>query len=65
MNYVNPECTCTSDYVSDYTINPHDSIYIDLKFDTKNKFGEQKIYTIINADTKAQMYKLMLKAIIE
>jgi hypothetical protein len=65
INYVNPECTCTNYYVSNYSINPHDSIYIDLTLDTKNKHGEQKIYTIISANTKTKMYKLTLKANVE
>jgi hypothetical protein len=65
INYVNPECTCTNYYVSNYSISPHDSIFIDLTLDTKNKYGEQKIYTIINANTKTKMYKLTLKANIE
>ena len=62
INYVNPECSCTSYFVSNYVINPNDSIYIDLFFDTRQNFGEQKIYAIVNANTKAKMYKLTLKA---
>ncbi len=62
INYVNPECSCTGYSVSNYHIKPNDSVYVDLTFDTKHKHGEQKIYTIISAETKTKMYKLTLKA---
>ena len=64
INYVNPDCSCTDYYVSNYTIKPNDSIFVDLSFDTKQKYGVQKLYTIISADTETKMYKLTLKAII-
>ncbi len=62
INYVNPECSCTGYRVSDYHIAPHDSIYVDLELNTKGKYGEQKIYTIVCAETETKMYKLTLKA---
>lgn len=62
INYVNPECICTGYEISSYQINPQDSIYIDLSLSTKGKYGEQKIYTIMSAETAVKMYKLTLKA---
>jgi hypothetical protein len=65
INYVNPDCSCTKFLVSNYNINPHDSVYVDLSLDTKNRFGEQKLYTIIKAETNTKMYKLTLKAFVK
>lgn len=65
LRYVNPECSCTSFKFSSYNIPPNDSIYIDLTVDTKNKFGEESVYTIIKTDTKSSMYKLTMKFVVE
>ena len=62
INYVNPECSCTGYKVSNYHIEPRDSVYVDLELNTKGKYGEQKIYTILRAETETKMYKLILKA---
>lgn len=61
INYVNPECSCTGYKISNYRIKARDSVYVDLELNTKGKYGEQKIYTIIQAETEAKMYKLTLK----
>lgn len=62
IEYVKPDCICTKYSVSSYEILPHDSVYIDLYFDTSDKIGEQMIYTVIKADTKVKMYGVKLKA---
>lgn len=62
INYVNPECSCTGYKISNYHIEPRDSVYVDLELNTKGTYGEQKIYTILRAETETKMYKLILKA---
>ena len=61
IEYVNPDCNCTSYQVSSYQILPSDSIFIDLELDTQYKYGEEKVYTIIKTKDK-EMYKLTIKA---
>ncbi|MCX6327671.1 MAG: DUF1573 domain-containing protein [Bacteroidia bacterium] len=62
INYVDPDCTCTGYSLSNDTISPGDSAFIELKFKTENKFGKQKIYTTVCANTETKMYSLILKA---
>ncbi|MBR5205009.1 MAG: DUF1573 domain-containing protein [Bacteroidaceae bacterium] len=60
INYVNPECTCTSYYVSKYDIQPNDTVSITLTIKTTGKFGKEKIYAIVNYGQK-KMTKLTVK----
>lgn len=60
INYVNPECTCTSYYVSKYEIQPNDTASVVLTVDTSGKFGKEKIYAIVNYGEK-KMSKLTVK----
>lgn len=62
INYVNPDCICTGYTLSEDTILPGDTAHINLKFDTHNKYGSQKIYTIVSANTKPKLNKLTLLA---
>lgn len=62
INSVNPDCTCTGFNISKDTVPPKDTAYITLHFNTANKYGSQKIYAIVNANTKVKLYKLMLIA---
>jgi len=62
INHVNPDCICTGYTLSNDTILPGDTAYIELKFDTQNKYGKQKIYTIVSANTKPKLNKLTLLA---
>ncbi|MEG0519382.1 MAG: hypothetical protein RR555_11050 [Bacteroidales bacterium] len=41
---------------------PKDTAYVELMFNTQGKYGLQKIYTVMKANTKAQMYKLTFYA---
>ena len=60
VNYVNPECTCTSYYVSKYEIQPNDTASVVLTVKTTGKFGKEKIYAIVNYGEK-KMSKLTVK----
>lgn len=60
INYVNPECTCTSYYVSNYEILPNDTASVVLTINTVGKFGKEKIYAIVNYGEK-KMSKLTVK----
>ena len=65
INDLRTDCICTEFFISNYTIQPKDSIYIELTLDTKSvPYGEHKIYAIVNADTDTKLYKLTLKAVI-
>lgn len=59
--YVNPDCSCTNYYLSNDTILPGDSAFIILEFSTANRFGQQKIYATVCANTFDKFYKLTLK----
>ncbi len=61
INYVNPECSCTSYHVGKYMLNPKDTTYITLTINTAGKFGKQKIYTIVNYGKDETMKKLTIK----
>ena len=65
INSVNPDCTCTGFNISKDTISSGDTAYITLHFNTANKYGSQKIYAIVSANTKVKLYKLMLIAKVE
>ena len=65
IQYVNPDCNCTTYQLSKKMIPVNDSAYIELSLNTKNKIGKQHLYTTIKANTKAQMYKLILKGYVE
>jgi len=60
IDYVNPECSCTSYLLSKQDLAPRDTAYIDIAYNTKGKFGAQKAYVIVRANTKEQMYKLTI-----
>jgi hypothetical protein len=61
IDYVNPDCTCTSYYLSQKRIMPNDTAYIELKFDTRQKMGSHKLYAVVATNTVAKFYKLTLK----
>lgn len=62
VDYVNPDCTCTGYELSKDTIAVGDSAFIRLDFNTKHKYGKQKIYTIVSMNTREELYKLMFTA---
>lgn len=59
---VKPDCTCTEYFLSKKDILPKDTAYIELVFNTKDRYGDEKVYAIVEANTVAKMYKLTLKA---
>ena len=61
---VNPECTCTSYYVSKYEVLANDTALIRLTFDTKDRYGENRIYATVK-DNSMEMHLLMLKVNID
>lgn len=62
VDYVDPDCTCTGYELSADTILPGDSATIKIKFNTKHKYGEQKIYVVVSLNTEIELYKLMFIA---
>ncbi|CAL2089325.1 DUF1573 domain-containing protein [Tenacibaculum sp. 190524A05c] len=61
LDYVNPECICTSYEVSSHVIPPNDKGEITLNLDTTHKIGETKINAVVKANTKTKFYKIILK----
>lgn len=61
---VNPECSCTSYYVSKYDIPANDTALIRLTFNTKDRYGENRVYATVK-DNSEEMHRLMLKVNIE
>lgn len=62
IDYVNPDCTCTSYDLSSDIISPGDSAKINLKLDTKGKFGKNILHAVVKANTKSKFYKITLNA---
>ena len=62
INDVRPDCTCTGYTISNKHVSPGDSATIKLEFNTANKYGNVKIYSVVNANTSAKLYNLILKA---
>ena len=61
INYVNPECSCTDYWISKNIVSPKDTASIILKIDTTNKYGKEKLYTIVNYGDNKKMFKLTTK----
>ena len=61
IDYVNPECICTSYEVSSHVIPPNEKGEVVLNLDTKDKIGETKINAVVKANTKTKFYRIMLK----
>jgi hypothetical protein len=57
---VNPDCICTGYSFSKKVISPLDTAYVELKFDTKNKNGLNKLYAVMETNTKTRMYKFTM-----
>jgi hypothetical protein len=62
ISEINPDCTCTGYYLSKKTIHPGDSAYILLKYSTRGKFGESKVYATVSANTRTRLYSLEVVA---
>jgi hypothetical protein len=62
IKYVSPDCLCTGVYVNKKVILPKDTGFILLKFSTKYKSGEEKIYATVCANTTSKLYGLELVA---
>lgn len=57
---VNPDCTCTGYSISKKTVSPSDTAYVELKYDTKDKYGLNKLCAVMETNTKTKMYKLTM-----
>jgi len=60
IDYVSPDCSCTDFYLSKKSIKPGDTAYILLKLLTKSKFGNEKIFATVSANTEERLYSLQL-----
>jgi hypothetical protein len=65
INDISPDCTCTGYYLSKKMVSPGDSAYILLKYSTKDKFGESKVYATVSANTLTRLYSLEIAATIK
>lgn len=62
IKYVDPDCTCTNYNLPNQLILPTDTSFIELRFETKGKFGEQIIRATVCSNTSTKLYLLTLKA---
>jgi hypothetical protein len=61
INYVNPDCTCTSYDISKDYIPVNDSIFLTLRFDTSGYTGDQTLTAVISTDSEIKFYKVQMK----
>jgi len=61
IDYVNPDCICTSFDYTKKLIKKDSFGFINLVLNTNGKFGEQKIFATVKANTKEKFYGLILK----
>ncbi len=62
IEYVNPDCTCTSYRLSKNTVHPGDTVSVTLVFDTKGKSHKQTVHATMKANTEPMMHKLLIRA---
>jgi hypothetical protein len=62
IDYVNPECGCTSYTLSQNRVLPSDSGSINLIIDTKDKLGIVNVYAIVKSNTEDKFSRLLVKA---
>lgn len=62
IEYVNPDCICTSFTISEKKIRPGGHGLITLFLDTRGKVGEQKVYAVVKANTKSKFHRIIMKA---
>jgi hypothetical protein len=62
---VNTECMCTGYLIGKDTIQANEKAYIELTFNSENKQGHYKIYTVVKTNTYDALYKLTLKVNVE
>lgn len=65
IEYVKPDFICTSYKLSSNSIETGGEGFLELKFNSKGKIGEQKIYTIIKSNSEEKFRRLLLKAYIK
>jgi len=62
---ISPDCSCTGYVLSKKMVPPNDSGYVLLKYSTKDKFGESKVYVTLSANTPVKLYSLEIVATIK
>ncbi|MFQ3212971.1 MAG: hypothetical protein ACI9XJ_001825 [Marivirga sp.] len=60
IEYVNPDCVCTSFSISNENLAPNDTAYIQLNFDTKGYYGYKKVPAVVKANTRSRFYMISL-----
>lgn len=58
---VNPNCICTAHMLSKKAVAPNDTGKLTLIFNSKDKYGEQIIYSTLEANTMDKLYRVILK----
>ncbi len=62
IEYVNPDCTCTSYEVSSNKVLPGQEGWVKLVLDTKDKLPETRINATVRTNTDQRFHRLVLKA---
>lgn len=61
---IQPDCSCTSFYVSKFKIAPNDTASVKLNINTFHKHGNIEQYTVLVTNTKKKFYSLKNTAIV-
>lgn len=61
---IQPDCSCTSFYVSKFKIAPNDTALVQLNINTFHKHGNIEQYTVLVTNTKKKFYSLKNTAIV-
>lgn len=61
---IQPDCSCTSFYVSKFKIAPNDTASVKLNINTFHKHGNIEQYTILVTNTKKKFYSLKNTAVV-
>lgn len=62
---VNPDCICTDYSLSSEFASPGDSISLELMVDLENKYGENLVHVVIEANTEKRMEMIRLPFYVE
>ena len=61
IEYVKPDCSCTSVKISNDTLKSEEEGKIFLNYNISEKIGDIKLDAIVKANTETRFYKLTLK----
>ena len=61
IEYVNPDCICTNFKFTKEPIEINQKGFVKLVLDTKNKYGQQKLFATIKTNNVDKFYRIIMK----